>query len=66
MIMRGEVYDGRGFIKTVTGGPQPSAPANQPVERPPDIGVDMKLGAVVGYDGEAIRESRSQNVAPRR
>jgi Protein of unknown function len=52
VVMRGDVYDGRGFIKTVTGGPQPSG---QPAKRPPDIDVDMKLGAVVGYDGEAIR-----------
>jgi Protein of unknown function len=52
VVMRGDVYDGRGFIKTMTG----SAPAaNAPTKRPADIDLDMKLGAVVGYNGEALR-----------
>ncbi len=56
VVMRGEVYDGRGFIKTITSGP--AAPTTQPGKRQaqtPDIDLDMKLGAVVGYDGEAVR-----------
>ena len=51
VVMRGDVYDGRGFIKTMTGSPAGSTPAKRPV----DIDLDMKLGAVVGYNGEALR-----------
>jgi hypothetical protein len=51
VVMRGDAYDGRGFVKTMTGGPT-AEPAKRP---PPDIDVDMKLGAVLGYNGEALR-----------
>jgi hypothetical protein len=51
MVMRGDVYDGRGFVRTVTGGPSGTAPAKRPV----DIDLDMKLGAVEGFNGEAMR-----------
>ena len=51
VVMRGDVYDGRGFIKTMTGGPAGSTPNKRRV----DIDLDMKLGAVVGYNGEALR-----------
>jgi hypothetical protein len=52
VVMRGEVYDGRGFVKAVSSGPA----ENQPNRRQtPDIDLDMKLGAVVGYNGEALR-----------
>ena len=52
VVMRGDVYDGRNFIKNVSGGP-----ANQPPgkKQTPDIDLDMKLGAVVGFNGEAVR-----------
>ena len=51
VVMRGDAYDGRGFVKTMTGGPA-AVPGKRP---PPDIDVDMKLGAVLGYNGEALR-----------
>jgi hypothetical protein len=52
VIMRGDVYDGRGFVKAAAGG----APANPNAKRrAPDFDLDMKLGAVVGFNGEAIR-----------
>ena len=51
VVMRGDVYDGRGFIKTMTGSPAGSTPNKRPV----DIDLDMKLGAVVGFNGEALR-----------
>lgn len=51
VTMRGDVYDGRGFIKTATAG-SPPAPASK---RQPDIDLDIKLGAVVGFYGEALR-----------
>jgi len=50
-IMRGDAYDGRGFLKTLAGAPAKAAP-----KRPPaDIDLDMKLGAVLGHNGEALR-----------
>jgi len=50
-IMRGDAYDGRAFLKAMTGGP-----AKAPSKRaPPDVDLDMKLGAVLGYNGEALR-----------
>ncbi len=50
--MRGDAYDGRGFIKAMTGGP---ACRNRQSARPRDIDLDMKLGAVLGFNGEALR-----------
>ena len=51
VVMRGEVYDGRGFIKTISAGP-----TNTPQgKRQPDLDLDMKLGAIVGFNGEAVR-----------
>src|SRR6202023_4256291 len=38
-------------IKTMTGSPAAGTPGKRPV----DIDLDMKLGAVVGYNGEAVR-----------
>ena len=50
-IMRGDAYDGRGFLKTLAGAPTKAA-----AKRPPaDIDLDMKLGAVLGHNGEALR-----------
>jgi hypothetical protein len=50
-IMRGDAYDGRGFLKTLAGAPAKAAP-----KRPPaDIDLDMRLGAVLGHNGEALR-----------
>ena len=51
VIMRGEVYDGRGFIKTLTGGPPVAGTRQKPA---PDIDLDVKLGAVLGFNGEAL------------
>jgi len=52
VVMRGDAYDGRGLVKTMTG----DAPGGDPgARRPPDIDLDMKLGAVVGFNGEALR-----------
>jgi hypothetical protein len=52
IVMRGDVYDGRGFIKTVSGGP---ASPPQGKQKTLDLDLDMKLGAVVGFNGEAVR-----------
>ena len=50
--MRGDVYDGRGFVKSAAGGPPRR---NNSKRRVPDIDLDLKLGAVVGFNGEALR-----------
>ena len=52
VVMRGEVYDGRGFVKTAAGAAS-SNPNGK--HRAVDVDVDMKLGAVVGFNGEALR-----------
>jgi hypothetical protein len=52
VVMRGDVYDGRNFIKTVSGGPAGQQPGKK---QSPDIDLDMKLGAVAGFNGEAVR-----------
>jgi hypothetical protein len=51
VVMRGDVYDGRNFIKTAMAGPSdPKVKA-----RYPDLDLDIKIGVVVGHYGEAIR-----------
>lgn len=50
--MRGELYDGRSFVKGETGGAF-VAPADKRQSR--DVDLDLKLGAVVGFNGEALR-----------
>jgi AsmA-like C-terminal region/Protein of unknown function len=52
VVMRGDAYDGRAFVKAMTGGPNAGQPGRT---QPPDIDLDMKLGAVVGFNGEALR-----------
>jgi hypothetical protein len=52
VTMRGEVYDGRGFVKSSTTAP---APDHSGKRRMTDIDLDIKLGAVAGFNGEALR-----------
>ena len=59
VVMRGDAYDGRGFIKGLLGT-QANAqqPANgQQAAKPaaPDVDLDLKLGAILGFNGEALR-----------
>jgi hypothetical protein len=51
VTMRGDVYDARGFVKTTTSGPADQNTKSQMM----DIDLDIKLGAVVGFNGEALR-----------
>jgi hypothetical protein len=51
VTMRGEVYDGRGFIKTLTAGPPGARTGQTPT---PDIDLDVKLGAMLAFNGEAL------------
>src|SRR5262249_28048965 len=50
VTVRGDVYDGRGFVKSaltgVGGGKQ---------KRDKDVDLDVKLGTVVGFHGETLR-----------
>jgi hypothetical protein len=51
VTMRSEVYDGRGFVKTAMTGPG-GENAKSSVR---DIDLDLKVGALVGYNGEVLR-----------
>src|SRR5206468_11381576 len=50
--MRGDVFDGRGFMKSAISG-RDADPKNKPKNF--DFDVDLKLGAVAGSNGEALR-----------
>jgi hypothetical protein len=52
VTMRGDVFDGRGFLKSAISGKE--ADAKNPTKSP-DFDVDVKLGAVAGNYGEALR-----------
>jgi hypothetical protein len=51
VLMRGDVYDGRGFIKSSMAGPNADQ-AKQPAR---DVDLDLKLGTVAGFHGETLR-----------
>jgi hypothetical protein len=51
VVVRGDVFDGRNFIKTAMAGPSdPKAKA-----RYPDLDLDVKLGVIAGHYGETVR-----------
>jgi hypothetical protein len=52
VVMRGDVFDGRSFIKSAMSGKE-SDPKSK--SKSMDFDVDLKLGAVAGYYGEAVR-----------
>jgi len=54
VTMRGEVYDGRGFIRTTAGASSSSRNPNGK-RRVAYVDLYMKLGVVVGFNGEALR-----------
>ncbi len=51
VAMRGEIYDGRGFVKTSVAGSRPETKSKQPT----DLDLDVKLGTVLGFNGETLR-----------
>jgi hypothetical protein len=51
VTMRGDVYDGRNFLKTLTGGGADQKPKKSAY----DFDLDIKLGAVAGFHGETLR-----------
>ncbi len=52
LTMRGDVFDGRGFLKSAISG-KDADPKNK--TRNVDFDVDLKLGTVAGNNGEAVR-----------
>ncbi|MFL6814461.1 MAG: DUF3971 domain-containing protein [Bradyrhizobium sp.] len=52
VTMRGDVFDGRGFLKSAISGKEGDAKSKT---RNIDFDIDLKLGAVAGYSGEALR-----------
>jgi hypothetical protein len=50
--MRGDVFDGRGFLKSAISGKEADSKSKT---KNMDFDVDIKLGAVAGYYGEALR-----------
>ncbi len=51
-VMRGDVYDGRGFVKTSMSGSSTDSKQRRPGI---DFDLDAKIGAIVGLKGEALR-----------
>jgi hypothetical protein len=51
--MRGDVFDGRGFLKSAISGNGKDDPKNK--MKNVDFDIDVKLGAVAGFNGEAMR-----------
>jgi hypothetical protein len=53
ILVRGEVYDARGFVKSSMTGP----PANRggSPSKLKDIDVDVKVGSVIGHNSETLR-----------
>ena len=51
VTMRGELFDGRGFIKSATSS-SASTDKKQPAR---DFDLDVKLGTITGYNVEALR-----------
>jgi hypothetical protein len=49
--MRGDVYDGRNFVKSALAGPAD----NQAKPEAKDVDLDIKIGTVVGFHGETLR-----------
>jgi hypothetical protein len=52
VVMRGDVFDGRGFLKSAISGKEADAKGKT---KNVDFDVDVKLGAVAGFYGEALR-----------
>ncbi len=52
ITMRGDVFDGRGYLKSAISGKEADAKSKT---RNYDYDVDLKLGAVAGSNGEALR-----------
>ncbi|MBV9564234.1 MAG: AsmA-like C-terminal domain-containing protein [Bradyrhizobium sp.] len=54
VTMRGDVFDGRNFLKSAISGSSKDADSRNKMKSV-DFDVDLKLGAVAGFNGEAVR-----------
>src|SRR5712664_3035368 len=54
VTMRGDVFDGRGFLKSAISGKEADPKSKT---RNIDFDIDLKLGAVAGFYGEALRSA---------
>lgn len=52
ITIRGDVFDGRAFVKSVMGGSSAEAKQRQAMA---DFDLDFKVGALTGFNGEALR-----------
>jgi hypothetical protein len=50
VLMRGDVYDGRAFVKSSLAGADDDPKAKQT-----DLDLDIRIGAVAGHNGETLR-----------
>jgi hypothetical protein len=50
VALRGDIYDARAFVKSAAGGDP-----DKNRKKSTDIDVDIKIGAVAGHNGEALR-----------
>ena len=51
VTMRGDVYDGRNFVKSSLAGTEPGKAKHKQT----DLDLDIKLGTVAGHNGETLR-----------
>jgi hypothetical protein len=51
VTLRGDVYDGREFVKSAMAGPAAGKGAKPQM----DLDLDLKIGAIAGFHGEALR-----------
>ncbi|WP_438275241.1 hypothetical protein [Nitrobacter sp.] len=54
VVMRGDVFDGRGFIKSAMSGKQTDTKGKA---KNLDLDIDLKIGAIAGFYGEAVRSA---------
>ncbi len=55
VTMRGDVFDGRGFLKSAISGGSGKDTDSKSKGKNTDFDIDLKLGAVMGFNGEAVR-----------
>ena len=60
VTMRGDVFDGRGFLKSAISGKEADAKSKT---KNIDFDIDLKLGAVAGYQRRSAAQRRRQVVA---
>ncbi|MCA6113655.1 hypothetical protein J6524_01740 [Bradyrhizobium sp. WSM 1738] len=56
VTMRGDVFDGRAFLKSAISGKDDPKSKSRNI----DLDIDVKLGAVAGFNGEALRSVDSK------